>query len=51
MKSARQKEREIIIELYNQKKSTYQIADVLGISQKKSAFWIRKSLLDAHRKT
>ena len=40
MKSARQKERELIIELYNKKKSTYQIADILGISQTKASFWI-----------
>ena len=42
MKSARQKERELIIELYNKKKSTYQIADILGISQTKASFWIRR---------
>jgi len=42
MKSARQKERELIIGLYNKKKSTYQIADILGISQTKASFWIRR---------
>lgn len=42
MKSARQKERELIIELYNKKKSTYQIADILGISQTKASFWVRR---------
>ena len=42
MKSARQKERELIIELYNKKKSTYQIADILDISQTKASFWIRR---------
>lgn len=42
MKSARQKERELIIKLYNEKKSTYQIADILGISQTKASFWIRR---------
>ena len=42
MKSGRQKERELIIELYNKKKSTYQIADILGISQTKASFWIRR---------
>jgi transposase len=42
MKSARQKERELIIELYNKKKSTYKIADILGISQTKASFWIRR---------
>lgn len=42
MKSAIQKERELIIELYNKKKSTYQIADILGISQTKASFWIRR---------
>ena len=42
MKSARQKERELIIELYNKKKSTYQTADILGVSQTKASFWIRR---------
>ena len=42
MKSARQKERELIIRLHNEKKSTYQIADILGISQTKASFWIRR---------
>ena len=42
MKSARQKERELIVELYDKKKSTYQIADILGISQTKASFWIRR---------
>ena len=42
MKSARQKERELIVELYNKRKSTYQIADILGISQTNASFWIRR---------
>ena len=52
MKSAKQKERELIIKLhFENKKSTYQIADILGISQTKASFWVRRykktgSLLD-----
>lgn len=42
MKSARTKERELIIELYHKKKSTYEIADILGISQTKASFWVRR---------
>lgn len=43
MKSARIKERELIIELhYKKKKSTYEIADILGISQTKASFWVRR---------
>lgn len=43
MKSARIKERELIIELYYQKKkSTYEISDILGISQTKASFWVRR---------
>lgn len=42
MKTARQKERELIIDLHNKKKSSYKIADILGISQTKASFWIRR---------
>jgi transposase len=42
MKSARQKERELIIKLHRENKSSYQIADILGISQTKASFWIRR---------
>ena len=42
MKSAEQKERELIIKLNNENKSTYKIADILGISQSKASFWVRR---------
>ncbi len=42
MKSAWQKERELIISLYDKGDSTYQIADILGISQTKASFWVRR---------
>jgi len=42
MKSAKQKERELIVKLSNEKKSSYEIADILGISQTKASFWIRR---------
>jgi len=42
MKSARIKERELIIKLNNEKRSTYDIARVLGISQTKASFWVRR---------
>ena len=42
MKTARQKERELIIRLHNEKKSTYDIAKILGISQTKASFWARR---------
>ena len=42
MKSAKQKERELIIDLHNKGKSTYQIADILNVSQTKASFWIRR---------
>lgn len=42
MKSAKQKERELIIELSNKGNSTYQISDILGVSQTKASFWIRR---------
>ena len=46
MKSARIKERELIIKLHNEKRSTYDIARILGISQTKASFWVRR-----HKKT
>ena len=46
MKSAKQKERELIIKLHKEKNSTYQIARILGISQTKASFWVRR-----HNKT
>ena len=46
MKSARIKERELIIKLHNEKRSTYDIARILGISQTKTSFWVRR-----HKKT
>lgn len=42
MKSAKQKERELIIKLHKEKNSTYQIARILGVSQTKASFWIRR---------
>lgn len=46
MESARQKERELIINLHDKGDSTYQIADILGVSQTKASFWVRR-----HNKT
>ena len=42
MKSARLKERELIVKLHKEKRSTYEIADILGISQTKASFWVRR---------
>lgn len=42
MKSARIKERELIVKLHNEKRSTYDIARILGISQTKASFWVRR---------
>lgn len=42
MKSAKEKERELIIKLSTEKKSSYQISAILGISQSKASFWIRR---------
>lgn len=54
MKSAKQKERELIVKLSNEKRTTREIADILGISKSKSAFWVKrfrdtKSLDDKNR--
>lgn len=42
MKSARIKERELIIKLHKEKRSTYEISGILGISQTKASFWVRR---------
>ena len=42
MKSARIKERELIVKLHKEKRSTYDIAKILGISQTKASFWVRR---------
>lgn len=42
MKTAKQKERELIVELSNKGKSSYEIASILNISQTKASFWIRR---------
>jgi len=54
MKSAKQKERELIVKLSNEKRTTREIANILGISKSKSAFWVKrfrdtKSLNDKRR--
>jgi len=40
MKSAKQKERELIIKLSNEKKTCREIASILGTSKSKAAYWI-----------
>jgi len=42
MKSAQIKERELIIKLYNEGKKQQDIANILGCSQPKVSFWIRR---------
>ncbi|MEK6869027.1 MAG: winged helix-turn-helix domain-containing protein [Nanoarchaeota archaeon] len=42
MKSARIKERELIVKLHKEKRSTYEISSILGISQTKASFWVRR---------
>mgnify|MGYP001581705135 CR=1 FL=1 len=42
MKSAKQKERELIVKLSNEKRTTREIASILGISKSKSAFWVKR---------
>ena len=54
MKSAKQKERELIVKLSNEKRTTREIDSILGISKSKSAFWVKrfrdtKSLQDKKR--
>jgi len=42
MKTAKQKERELIIKLHEEKKPTREIAKLLGISKSKAAFWVTR---------
>ncbi len=42
MKSAKQKERELIIKLSKEKKTVRKIGSILGISKSKASFWISK---------
>lgn len=42
MKSAVLKERELIIKLNQEGRSSYEVASILGISQTKASFWIRR---------
>lgn len=42
MKSAHMKERELIIKLHNEGKKQQDIADILGTSQQKVSFWIKR---------
>ncbi|MBU1320841.1 MAG: helix-turn-helix domain-containing protein, partial [Nanoarchaeota archaeon] len=42
MKSAQIKERELIIKLHNESKNQELIASILGCSQPKVSFWIRR---------
>lgn len=42
MKSARQKERELIVKLGNEKKTVREIGSILGISKSKAAYWLKR---------
>lgn len=42
MKSAKLKERELIIKLANEKKTCRDIASILGVSKSKASFWINR---------
>lgn len=42
MKSAKEKERELIISFHKKKKTVREIGDLLGISKSKAAFWIKR---------
>lgn len=42
MKTAKQKERELIIKLHLEKKTTREIAEILGLSKSKTAFWVKR---------
>ncbi|MFH1064250.1 MAG: winged helix-turn-helix domain-containing protein [Candidatus Woesearchaeota archaeon] len=42
MKSAQIKERELIVKLYDEGKKQHVIADILGTSQQKVSFWVRR---------
>lgn len=43
MKTAKQKERELIIKLHKEKKKVREIAQLLGLSKSKVHFWIQRS--------
>lgn len=54
MTTAKQKERELIVKLAKEKRTTRDIASILGISKSKSAFWVKRfrdsaSLMDKKR--
>ena len=42
MKSARQKERELIVKLGSEKKTVREIGSILGISKSKVAYWLKR---------
>lgn len=42
MKSAKQKERELIIKLGNEKKTVREIGSILGISKSKASYWLNR---------
>ena len=42
MKTAKQKERALIVKLAKEKRTTREIASILGISKSKSAFWVKR---------
>ena len=42
MKTAKQKERELIVKLSKEKRTTRDIASILGISKSKAAFWVKR---------
>lgn len=42
MKTAKQKERELIIKLHQDKKTVRDIATILGVSKSKASFWINR---------
>lgn len=43
MKTAKQKERELIIKLHKEKKKVREIAQILGLSKSKVHFWIQRN--------
>ena len=43
MKTAKQKERELIVKLHKEKKKVREIAQILGLSKSKVHFWIQRS--------
>lgn len=42
MKTGKQKERELIIKLHQEKKTVREIASILGISKSKASFWVNR---------